>query len=150
VHPTFGAPVTAPLENARELRLPYWQLLARGDTVGVRRLVKLLSRGAPTDAADPDFELQFSLLALAVGDTNSATAILDRVVVGLPELGRRLTSEVLPAAALTRVLFLRAQLARGARAEPVTLWSSARILWLHADAELRAAADSLSAGRGDG
>jgi hypothetical protein len=95
----------------------------------------------------PDVSLQSSLLALAVHDTNTAIAFLDRVVTALPRLESRLTSEVLPAAALPRVLLLRAELARGARTEAIALWSSAGILWSHADAEVRATADSLGARR---
>jgi len=138
----------ATLESAREPLLPSWQLLARGDTAGVRRLIRRDLPGAASTVAiaDPDLALQNSILALAVRDTNTATALLDGVVAALPELDSRLTSDVLSAAALPRVLFLRAQLARGARTEPATLWSSAAILWLHADAELRAASDSLGAG----
>jgi hypothetical protein len=91
--------------------------------------------------------LQYALLAVALHDTAGAAAILDRVVRSLPELGRRLTTEVFPAAALPRVLLLRASLARATETEPIALWSSARVLWSRADPELRAAAYAFNAGK---
>jgi hypothetical protein len=90
--------------------------------------------------------LQSSLLALAAGDTTHAIAILDRVAATLPELGDRLTIEVLPAAALPRVLWLRARLEQhtASRTDARAEWLAARALWAHADPELRAASNAIA------
>jgi hypothetical protein len=145
--PALGASLMGTLRVPRARLLPPWQAIARTDTSGARRLA---ARDGPRLTSNdvvpaPDVSLQYELLALAVGDTVTAMAALDRVAVSLPELGSRLTTEVFPAAALPRVLALRARLAHVTATEPGTLWSSARVLWLHADPELRDAADSSAA-----
>jgi hypothetical protein len=55
------------------------------------------------------------------------------------------TTEVLPAAALPRVLWLRARLEQGnpSRTNGRAEWSAARVLWSHADPEIRAASDPI-------
>jgi hypothetical protein len=147
--PALGASLMTTLHDPAESMLPSWQTLARGDTVGARRTIEPdLARLTSGDAIPaPDVMLQYALLALAVRDTAAATAILDRTINALPELGSRLTTEVFPAAALPRVLWLRSRVGQGIRAQGGTSWSSAKILWLHADPELRAMSDSIGAGR---
>jgi hypothetical protein len=149
--PTLGASLITGLRGTNA-RLASWHALTRGDTAAVRATIArdvARMRSSETVPA-PDAALQGALLALAARDTAHAIAILDRVAAALPELGNRLTVEILPAAALPRVLWLRAMLEQrttsqtNARAE----WAAARALWLHADPELRSAADSVSQSQG--
>jgi hypothetical protein len=147
--PALGASLMTTLHDPLEHMLPSWQALARGDTVGARRLIGPdLGRLTSSDAIpEPDVMLQYALLAVAVRDTAAATAILDRIIDALPELGSRLTTEVFPAAALPRVLWLRSLLGPGIPVQRATSWLSAKVLWLHADPELRVMSDSIGAGR---
>jgi len=147
--PALGAALMTTLHDPGERMLPSWQALAGGDTVNARRLIgPELVRQASSDAIPaPDVLLQYSLLALAVRDTAAAMAVLDRVINTLPELESRLTTEVFPAAALPRVLWLRSRLTQGIPVQRATSWSSAKVLWLHADPELRVMSDSIGAGR---
>src|SRR4051812_16418894 len=140
--PELSGPALATLRGSRNRLLLLWQALARGDTAGARRGVEReATRSAVADFAPaPDVSLQYALLALAIHDTSSATTLLDRVATALPTLGARLTTELFPAAALPRVLLLRARLA-AKDGEARKLWSSARVLWSDADPELRALAD---------
>jgi tetratricopeptide (TPR) repeat protein len=149
--PTLGASLITGLRGTNA-RLASWHALTRGDTAAVRATIArdvARMRSSETVPA-PDAALQGALLALAARDTAHAIAILDRVAAALPELGNRLTVEILPAAALPRVLWLRAMLEQrttsqtNARAE----WAATRALWLHADPELRSAADSVSQSQG--
>jgi len=142
--PALGTSVLIPVTAPRQRLLAPWQHVARGDTAAARRLVardwqRLTS---PDVTAAPDISLQFALLALALGDTATAAAVLDRVVTSIPDLASRLTTEVFPAAALPRALQLRASLARPGSTEAAAVWASAKDLWLHADPELRATSDS--------
>jgi hypothetical protein len=141
--PALGIGSMSMLRAPRERLLPAWQAVARDDTASAHRA---LGRLTATDAVPaPDVSLQYALLALALRDTATAAAILDRVVAALPDLASRLTTEVFPAAALPRVMALRASLTRPVATDPAAAWSSARVLWLHADPELRASADSVGA-----
>ena len=145
--PALGASMIAGLGESRQRLVPLWQALSRGDAAFVRRAVdREASRQSSSDATPaPDVSLQFALIALAVYDTSAATLVLDRVIAAVPELSARLTTETFPAAAFPRVLLLRARLTpRGAQRS--ALLASAKTLWLHADPELRAAADSISGG----
>jgi tetratricopeptide (TPR) repeat protein len=137
--PAVGAAVMASLDAPRQRLLAPWQSIARGDTAAARRLVsrdwpRLTS---PDVTPAPDVSLQYALLALALHDTATAAAILDRVAASIAELGSRVTTEVFPAAALPRVLALRASLTRPMSADAIAMWPSAKELWSHADPELR-------------
>jgi tetratricopeptide (TPR) repeat protein len=145
--PAMGSSVFTELHGTHA-RLVLWQALARGDTTTVlRAIAREVTRMQSREIAPaPDLELQFALLSLAAGDTTHAIAILDRVAAALPELGDRLTLEVLPAAALPRVLWLRARLEQqtASRTNARTDWAAARALWAHADPELRTASDAIA------
>ena len=146
--PTLGLSLVTTLRAPGDRLLTNWQTLARGDTATVRQsIARDVSRLASGDFIPaPDVSLQYALLALAARDTSMAIAILDRVTAALPELGSRLTTEVLPAAGFPRVLLLRARLAGGRPPAQADLWTEARVLWSRADGELRAAADSVAGG----
>jgi len=145
---TLGIPMLSGLRDSQDRLLVAWQALGRRDSSSVRAMLR--REGARMTAADylpePDVSLDYALLALAMGDTTSARGILDRVAVALPELSMRLTTEASAAAALPRVFLMRARLAARTDSEHVSLCKTARALWQHADAELRAASDSLDAG----
>ena len=146
--PTLGIAMLSGLRDAQDRLLVAWQALARRDSAGVRAILK--REEARMTASDylpaPDVSLDYALLALAIRDTSSAMAILDKVAAALPELSMRLTTETSAAAALPRVFFMRARLTTRTDTEPLALWRTAKGLWQHADAELRAASDSLDAG----
>ncbi len=143
--PALGPALMTGLHQPRERLLPQWQALARGDTAGVRRWIdREFDRPAPPgEIPAPDVFLQYALLALAAHDTSGARVILDQVVAALPELSPRLTTQVFPAAALPRLLLLRARLTPRDESRSA-LWSSAKVLWRGAEPELRVAADSIS------
>jgi hypothetical protein len=141
--PGLGLSGFTRLNAPRQPFLAPWRQVALGDTAGARRLVaRDWQRLTTTDVIPaPDVSLQYALLALALSDTAMAAAVLDRVVTSIPELTSRLTTEVFPAAALPRALALRARLARPASPEAAAVWASAQDLWLHADPEVRVAAN---------
>ena len=134
--------------RGNQARLPLWHALARGDTATVvAAIAKEVARMQSSETVPaPDAALQGALLALAARDTSHAIVILDRVAAALPYFGNRLTVEILPAAALPRVLWLRAMLEQRttSRTDARAGWSSARALWRNADPELRSAADSVA------
>ncbi|HKW49289.1 MAG TPA: hypothetical protein VJN70_17675, partial [Gemmatimonadaceae bacterium] len=148
--PTLGTSLLLTVHDARERLLVPWQSLGRNDPAAARQTVaREAERIRASDFLPaPDVSLQFALLALAVGDTSAARLVLDHVIAALPELSTRLTTEVNPAAALPRVLALRAQLARRDETGAIATWAAARPLWLRADPEVLAAFDVLGVSRG--
>ncbi len=115
--------------------------LARGDTGGVRQGISQLdaSRRAihPGDIA-MEFTFQEAVLLLGIGDTAAAVSRLDRVLNALPTLGPDLLAEVPQAAAVTRAMALRAEVAVG-KGDGVVGRRWARgvaLLWAQADASL--------------
>jgi hypothetical protein len=140
--PTVGV---RPVHEARaaDFALLRAQLaLARGDTAAVRAVVRgwdeAVRAARPGDyAADGSFQAAWLLLAL--GDSAGAARQLDLTLEALPSLTPLLLRRVPQAAALPRLMSLRAELAaRGGDAATAARWArGVAALWADADPELR-------------
>jgi tRNA A-37 threonylcarbamoyl transferase component Bud32/tetratricopeptide (TPR) repeat protein len=123
-------PVARPERDADYIGQMQWDLAA-GDTAAVRaafsrqRELRASSRLRPGDIVPEGLLLEAQLL-LAIGDTGAAVALLDPPLEALPSLGSELLLEVPQAAALVRVMALRARLAAARREdETARRWDQA-------------------------
>ena len=100
-------------------------------------LVASLDSLVTDDLSNAESVYHGSRLALAIGDTGRAAAALDNFIDGLPADGDQLLADATEAAPITRILALRAQLARGrAPARARELATAALALWRRPDPEL--------------
>jgi tetratricopeptide (TPR) repeat protein len=88
--------------------------LVSGDTAGVRRdFARIAAIRAEQRPGDVSVEITYqeTILQLVLGDTAGAIRSLDRTLDALPTLGKALLDETPQAAALPRLMVLRARLA---------------------------------------
>jgi serine/threonine protein kinase/tetratricopeptide (TPR) repeat protein len=130
--------------------LPMQYALAHGDTAAVlarfARLQRARPNGRPGDVAI-DGTFHEAWLRLALGDTATATHLLDASLNALPTLGTYLVWWPEQPAGLVRAMALRAQLAaRAGDSATAARWAQAvRTLWGGADAAFQPLVDSLGA-----
>jgi len=151
---SLAVPVTGPdLVGRVQARGNYLidleQKLARGDRVGVRvgldAVARDRARQLPT-ATTPDAAYEEAWLRAAIGDTAASIRQLDANLQALPTVTARISTDLGLAAALPRLMVLRAEL--GARRQDGTgaRWAAAVCtLWQDADALLAPTRDRMCA-----
>ena len=144
VFPLEGPLLITIAANDRMIRAEQLALTDRPAAARVlRALIGQFNRHAPAQAMDGPYRM--AVVALTLGDTASAIAVLDRALGALPTIGEALFKQVPQVAGLMRAMMLRADLAtRRHETATAARWGRAvTSLWSGADPGLRPVVDRM-------
>ncbi len=136
-----GIEILQTIQNAPDRTTQGFALLSSGDRIGAKLLLLSARRLRKGKQIGSDFDRDFrrARLALALGDTSTASLDLDRTLRALPLLGTSLFEQFEQITTLVRAFALRAEIAQR-QGDPRTAREYATIvatLWKDADPSLQ-------------